>query len=52
MLLETGVLEKDEVKDVSKVLSAAAMTYFASLLVSLLYFLRFLMIVSRFKRND
>lgn len=52
MLLETGVLEKDEVRDVSKVLSAAAMTYFASLLVSLLYFLRFLMIVSRFKRND
>ena len=52
MLLETGVLEEDEVRDVSKVLSAAAMTYFASLLVSLLYFLRFLMIVSRFKRND
>ena len=52
MLLETGVMEKDEVKDVSKVLNAAAMTYFAGLLVSLLYFLRFLLIVSQFRRRD
>lgn len=52
MLLETGVLEEDEVKQVGKVLNAAAMTYFASLLVSLLYFLRFLLIVGQFRRRD
>lgn len=52
MLLETGVLENDEVRQVGKVLNAAAMTYFASLLVSLLYFLRFLLIVSQFRRRD
>ncbi len=52
MLLETGVLEEDEVKQVGKVLNAAAMTYFAGLLVSLLYFLRFLLIVGQFRRRD
>lgn len=52
MLAETGVLEEDEVKQVGKVLNAAAMTYFASLLVSLLYFLRFLLIIAQFRRKD
>lgn len=46
MLAETGVLVTDEEKRAaSKVLSAAAMTYVAALLVSLLYFLRFLLYV-------
>ena len=46
MLAETGVLQTDEEKKgASKVLSAAAMTYVASSLVSLLYFIRFLVYV-------
>ena len=46
MLAETGVLVTDEEKSAAaKVLSAAAMTYFASLLTSLVYFLRFLLYV-------
>ncbi len=53
MLAETGVLvTKEERRAASKVLSAAAMTYFASLLVSLLYFLRFLLYVLAFSRRD
>ncbi len=46
MLAETGVLvTKEEKRAASKVLSAAAMTYVAALLTSLLYFLRFLLYV-------
>lgn len=45
MLVAEGVLTKDEVPGASKVLSAAAMTYLASLLTSLIYFLRFLVTV-------
>ena len=45
MLLEEGILDQDELKGASKVLSAAAMTYLASSLVSLLYFLRFFVYV-------
>lgn len=46
MLAETGVLvTKEEQRAASKVLSAAAMTYVAALLTSLLYFLRFLLYV-------
>ena len=41
MLVEDGILTPEEVPAASKVLSAAALTYVASLLVSLLYFLRF-----------
>ncbi len=49
MLAETGVLVTDEEKHAaSKVLSAAAMTYVAALLTSLLYFVRFLLYVSLF----
>ncbi len=44
MLVEDGILTEDELPGASKVLSAAAMTYVASLLVSLVYFLRFLLI--------
>ena len=43
MLVEEGILTKEELPYASKMLSAAAQTYVASLLSSLLYFLRFLM---------
>lgn len=42
MLLEKGILTDEEIVGAEKVLSAAAMTYVASLAVSLVYFLRFL----------
>lgn len=45
MLIEDGILQKEEAVGVKKVLSAAAMTYVASMLISLIYFLRFLFIV-------
>ena len=41
MLLEEGILAEDEKKGAGKVLSAAALTYVAALLTSLIYFLRF-----------
>lgn len=44
MLVEDGILTGDELPGAKKVLSAAAMTYVASLLISLIYFLRFLFI--------
>ena len=40
MLVEDGVLSSEEVKGAKKVLNAAAMTYVASLLTSLVYFIR------------
>ena len=42
MLLAEGILSEEEKPGASKVLSAAALTYVASLLTSLVYFLRFL----------
>ncbi len=45
MLLSEGILQQDEMGGASEVLSAAAMTYLASLLTSLVYFLRFLLMV-------
>ena len=42
MLLEQGILTDEELVGAEKVLSAAAMTYVASLAASLIYFLRFL----------
>ena len=41
MLTETGILTQEELPAARKVLSAAAMTYLASLLTSMVYFLRF-----------
>ena len=41
MLVEEGILYDDELPFAGKMLSAAATTYVASLLVSLIYFLRF-----------
>lgn len=45
MLVAENILTQDEVPGARKVLSAAAMTYVASLMTSLVYFLRFLFIV-------
>ena len=45
MLAGQGILTEEEMHGASKVLSAAAMTYLASLLISLVYFLRFLFYV-------
>lgn len=45
MLLAEGILTQDELPAAKEVLSAAALTYLASLLTSLVYFLRFLMYV-------
>lgn len=54
MLGESGVMTSDELKKTKKILSAAAMTYIASLLTSLLYLLRFVAIIamSRNRRRD
>lgn len=41
ILVQDGILAPDEVTGASKVLSAAALTYVASLLISFVYFLRF-----------
>ncbi len=45
MLVEENILTEQELPGAKKVLSAAALTYLASLLVSLVYFLRFLIFV-------
>ena len=45
MLVEDGVLAEEELKGAKKVLSAAAMTYVASLLRSLVYFLRLIVML-------
>ena len=53
MLVEDGILSPDEVGGANKVLSAAAMTYVASFLVSLLFFLRFALIfLSMLRRRN
>ncbi|MBQ8405933.1 MAG: zinc metallopeptidase [Clostridia bacterium] len=43
MLVAEGILDKDELKYADKMLDAAAQTYLASLLTSMIYFLRFLL---------
>ena len=43
MLVAEGILEKDELQYADKMLDAAAATYLASLLTSMIYFLRFLL---------
>jgi len=53
MLLTQGILSQEELPGAEAVLSAAAMTYLASLLVSLVSFLRFLLLVlSAFGRRS
>lgn len=53
MLLAEGILSSDEMDGASEVLSAAALTYVASLMTSLVYFLRFLVrVLTMFGRRD
>lgn len=53
MLLAAGVIAEDELPAAKKVLSAAALTYLASLLTSFVYFLRFLLyVLSVFGKRD
>lgn len=54
MLVEQGILHQNELEGADKVLGAAALTYLASLLTSLVYFLRFLLrVLAMFgRRND
>ncbi len=51
MLAQEGILTENEVEGAGKVLSAAAMTYVASMLISLVYFLRYLLIVLSFAKE-
>lgn len=51
MLVEDGILREDEIPGASKVLSAAALTYVASMLISFVYFLRFLFVALSFTRR-
>lgn len=51
MLVEDGVLTQEELPAAKKVLNAAALTYVAALLISLIYFLRYLMIVLSFAKR-
>ncbi|MBQ3488979.1 MAG: zinc metallopeptidase [Clostridia bacterium] len=53
MLVASRILKEDELPAATEVLSAAAMTYLASLLTSLVYFLRFLFyVLTLFGRRD
>lgn len=52
MMSSAGVLESDEIRKARAVLYAAALTYVASLVVSLLYLLRFILILSQIRRRD
>lgn len=51
MLVEDGILTEGEMASGGKVLSAAALTYVASLLISLFYFLRFALFALSFLRR-
>ena len=51
-LRESGVLTEEELSGARKVLTAAAMTYVAALFLSLMSFLRLLLIVGGRGRND
>ncbi len=52
LLRETGALEQDELVGAKKVLSAAASTYVAALLVSLLNLLRFVLVILKYRDRD
>ena len=51
-LKQSGQFTHDEIEGVRKVLTAAALTYVAALLVSLMTLLRFVLLVSGSRRND
>lgn len=52
MLKDEAVLERSELKGAKAVLTAAAMTYVAALVTSFLYLLRFLVILSAYRKRD
>ena len=52
VLLENEYLTREELKGTSKVLNSAALTYLASMIVSLLYFLRFLFVILSVTNRD
>lgn len=53
LLLSQGILSESEIPGAKAVLSAAAMTYLASLLVSVVYYLRFIfMVMTMFGRRN
>lgn len=52
LLLENGIVDEEDCKGVKKVLSAAGMTYVASLITSILSLLRFVIFVSSIRRRD
>lgn len=51
MLVRIGCASEEEVKATDKVLNAAALTYVASLMVSLAYFLRFLFLLLMWEKD-
>jgi len=51
MLKNEGILERDEIRGARSVLTAAAMTYVAALVVSFLYLLRFLLILASVRKK-
>lgn len=51
ILYNMGVVTKEEKRQVGEVLSAAALTYFASLLISVLYLLRFILFIFSIRRD-
>lgn len=52
MLREQGILDKREAVGARKILVSAALTYVASLVISVLYLLRFIVILSSFRRRN
>ena len=52
ILGNSGILYEEEVRHTKKVLSAAASTYVAALLVSLLNLLRFVLIILKYRNRD
>ncbi|MGN0399162.1 MAG: zinc metallopeptidase [Blautia sp.] len=52
MLEETGIMGKEEVRSTRKVLQAAALTYVAAVVSSLLQLLRLLILSGAFRRRD
>ena len=52
MLRDTALYTREELASIKKVLYAAALTYVASLVVSFLYLVRFIVILNRFRKDD
>lgn len=52
MLDETGVLTNEELRGAKKVLTAAALTYVASLVVAILQLVRLLLIIQKLRKKD